>query len=458
MAAASVSLHNPDSVSPIDGGSGGYLIAEYDTGTVRQVSTVDPSGTFTTVAGTPGQQGFGGDGGAATAALLFHPEGVVSLSGGGFMIADTDNERIREVSPSGTISTVAGNGVATYAGDGGDATAGSLFSPRSVSPLPSGGFLIADGDNNVIRQVTLAATTSFTLSPAAPNGLAGWYVSPVMVQLTATQGAKIRCVLDPTQTPTGADELPSACPFSGKGSAISGSGPHTLWAASVNKFGDEEVPVSVSVTIDMTPPSLACESAIPTFRYGERNAVLTVTLTDMLSGPASEVIKSPVDTTVLGPQTQLITGQNAAGLFNQVDCSYSVFAPRLAPPPALSWRFAAANSGTAVSLLAVTHVPHGARVSVTCGGGGCPFGTLPNVKGAKCSGKSCAHGKRGPRTVDLTSLFAGRTLAAGARLIVRVAKPDTIGRAWLLTLRGGKVTSHRGACLLPGSTMPRAQC
>ena len=57
---------------------------------------------------------------------------------------DTGDHRIRKVSPSGTITTVAGNGTPGYAGDGHQATSAELFDPEGVAGLPHGGFLIAD--------------------------------------------------------------------------------------------------------------------------------------------------------------------------------------------------------------------------------------------------------------------------------------------------------------------------
>ena len=75
---------------------------------------------ITTVAGT-GVQGFTGDGGPATAAQLSIPFGVAPTADGGFLIVDVGNQRIRKVSAAGVITTVAGNGVAGYSGDGGPA-------------------------------------------------------------------------------------------------------------------------------------------------------------------------------------------------------------------------------------------------------------------------------------------------------------------------------------------------
>ena len=105
-----------------------------------------------TVAGS-GPEGSSGDGGAATAARLAKPQDVAMLPGGGYLIADTKNHRIRKVSSNGTITTVAGTGDPGSGGDGGPADEADLDSPGGVAALPDGGFLIADTKNDRIREV-----------------------------------------------------------------------------------------------------------------------------------------------------------------------------------------------------------------------------------------------------------------------------------------------------------------
>src|SRR5438270_74956 len=86
------------------------------------------AGTITTVAGT-GMAGFSGDGGPATSARLQLPGGITVDGNGNLFIADTGHNRVRMVTPAGTISTVAGTGQAGFAGDGGHATAAQLNAP-----------------------------------------------------------------------------------------------------------------------------------------------------------------------------------------------------------------------------------------------------------------------------------------------------------------------------------------
>jgi glucose/arabinose dehydrogenase len=148
--ATSAQLFFPAAVAVLP--DGGYLIADAGNGRIRKVSA---TGTITTVAGS--MPGFAGDGGPATSARLANPRGVAVLPGGGFVIADTGNNRIRMVAPDGTISTVAGTGSPGAAGDGGPAGSAQLDTPTSVAVLPDGGLLIVDTGNQRIRRVTPAA-------------------------------------------------------------------------------------------------------------------------------------------------------------------------------------------------------------------------------------------------------------------------------------------------------------
>lgn len=143
---------------------GDLFIADTNNNVVREVS---PSGVVTTIAGD-GQQGYSGDGGAATSAELNTPTGIALDSNGNLYIADSGNNRIREVS-NGNISTVAGNGTAGYSGDGGPATSAELDMPSAVAVDSYGNLYIADTDNQRIREVA-----SGTISTAVGDGEQGF--------------------------------------------------------------------------------------------------------------------------------------------------------------------------------------------------------------------------------------------------------------------------------------------
>jgi hypothetical protein len=128
------------------------------------VRRVQPNGTVTTVAGT-GTAGFGGDGGPATRAELDQPHGVAYTTGGTLLVADALNNRIRAVAPDGTISTVAGTGAHGFSGDGGPAANAMLGAPRGVAAVPGGGYLIPDTDNDRIRLVRPEGTIVTVAGP-----------------------------------------------------------------------------------------------------------------------------------------------------------------------------------------------------------------------------------------------------------------------------------------------------
>ncbi len=159
---------------------GGFVLADMFNQRARRVW---PDGTITTIAGT-GTMTYDGDGGPGTSAAIALPRGIATYPDGVVLIADSDNNRIRRLALDGTITTVAGTGVAGSAGDGGPATAAELDLPFSAAPLPNGGFLIADTGGNRIRRVdpggtitTVAGTGSrgFTTDnkPATAVDLAG---------------------------------------------------------------------------------------------------------------------------------------------------------------------------------------------------------------------------------------------------------------------------------------------
>src|ERR1051325_5615610 len=110
-------------------------------------------GGIVTVAGT-GAAGSSGDGGQATSALLNSPRGVAVDAAGNLYIADTGNNRIRKVTPTGQISTFAGNGLPGFSGDAGLAIFAQIGSPIGVSSDANGNVYLTDGTR--VRKVTAA--------------------------------------------------------------------------------------------------------------------------------------------------------------------------------------------------------------------------------------------------------------------------------------------------------------
>lgn len=463
LPATGVALHDPWSVSPIAGGAGGFLIAENDQSgdnTIRQVSA---AGAFTTVAGVPGAGwAFGGDGGAATAARLSAPQGVTSLPGGGFLIADTGNNRIRQVASNGTITTIAGTGDWALAGDGGPAANAALSNPTEIAPytVGAGQYLIADSGNGVVREITTAPVSTFAFTPAAPPGRNGWFLFSVSAKVTGSGGAKSNCVVDPATPPAVFAQIATGCPLN-SGAQIVGNGIHTVWAASVNSFGDQENPISVTVKIDSLVPVMACEPA-PTFRFGQRRTKVTATVSDPYSGPVSPVVSATVQTNRPGRHTVQLTGANNAGTTNDINCRYTVLPRALRPAPAFGYAILSGRRYASVRRLVVTRVAADAAVDVGCQGSGCPWRNVRNVTGRLCRGRPCTargtrHGSRA-RTVDLTALLSGHRLAPRARLTIIVTAPGAVGRVWLLALRAGRRPAESVKCLEPGSSRPGVGC
>jgi uncharacterized protein (TIGR03437 family) len=132
--------------------AGNLYIAEEQGNRIRRVS---PGGTIQTVAGN-GISAWSGDGGPATAASLAAPDGVAVDAAGNLYIADTATHRIRKVTSDGIIHTIAGSDQGGLAGDGGPATQALLFNPRMLAFDRAGNLLIADSSAHVVREITPA--------------------------------------------------------------------------------------------------------------------------------------------------------------------------------------------------------------------------------------------------------------------------------------------------------------
>jgi len=162
-------LYSPEGVT-VDA-SGNLFIADTDNQRIREVGT---NGIITLVAGN-GSAGYSGDGGAATNASLYNPEGVTVDASGNLFIADTDNLRIRKVGTNGIITTEAGDGSFGYSGDGGPATNGNFYYPRGVAVDASDNLFIADTDNQRIREV-IVSSPNLSLSPLTLNNAGNYSV------------------------------------------------------------------------------------------------------------------------------------------------------------------------------------------------------------------------------------------------------------------------------------------
>jgi uncharacterized protein (TIGR03437 family) len=163
--AASAWLNSPTGVA-VDA-AGNIYIADSGHNRIRKVM----NGTITTVVGSGSPIGALGDGGPATTASLASPTGLALDSIGTIYIADSGHNRIRKVTPDGTITTIAGIGPNTSPlGDGGPATSAWLDTPTGVAVDTAGNVYIADCGNNRIRKVTPAGT----ITTVAGNGISAY--------------------------------------------------------------------------------------------------------------------------------------------------------------------------------------------------------------------------------------------------------------------------------------------
>ena len=133
-------------------GAGNVYVADYGNDLIRKISS---AGVVSTLAGSGAT---GADNGAGTAATFNLPEGVAVDAAGNVYVADNGNNLIRKITPDGTVSTLAGSGMAGSAN--GTGTAASFNSPFGIAVDGTGNIYVADAGNNLIRKVTPAGVVS----------------------------------------------------------------------------------------------------------------------------------------------------------------------------------------------------------------------------------------------------------------------------------------------------------
>ncbi len=150
--ALSAQLGGPTGLA-IDKTGENLYIADPNCDAVRKVDLA--SGKITTVAGVLDNKDLPlGDGGPATGARLFQPNGVAVDTRGNLYIADTADDLIRQVNSNGIINTIAGTGTGGFSGDGGPATGAEFNWPYSVAVAPNGNVYVGDHSNQRIRELT----------------------------------------------------------------------------------------------------------------------------------------------------------------------------------------------------------------------------------------------------------------------------------------------------------------
>jgi hypothetical protein len=174
--ATAASLYHPGGTA-VDA-KGDVFIADSGDNVIREVT---PAGVISRIAGT-GIAGLGIAGPLgfpAKLSSLDHPQNVAVNAAGDAFIADTYNNRVVKVTPQGQVVAVAGDGVAGYSGDGRLAAFAELNSPTGVAVDSDGNLYIADSANNVIRRVDAKTGIITTVAgdyaaDKANNGLGGF--------------------------------------------------------------------------------------------------------------------------------------------------------------------------------------------------------------------------------------------------------------------------------------------
>lgn len=212
--------------------SGEIFVSTY--GWIRRV---DASGMISTIAGTGGH-GYNGDNIPGASAELAFPHGLRVDANGNLYVADTDNNRVRKVDGStGFITTIAGNGVAGYSGDGGPATSAELDAPYDVALDGSGNIYVADSYNGVRKIDTNGTISTFVQVGnhiSFPEGLAFDHEGNLMIAdacgvVKATIGGDVSTV---------AGSGYSLCGFSGDGGPATQAGIETVSSVAVDPGGN----------------------------------------------------------------------------------------------------------------------------------------------------------------------------------------------------------------------------
>ena len=156
--------------------------------TGSRVRKITRDGSIAAFAGTS-SAGFGGDGQSAISASLREPHGLAVDSAGNVYIADSGNFRIRKVGPTGTITTIAGNGQSGYSGDGGPATGARIGYVNDLALDASGNLYFSDPYNHCVRRISSSGTIQTVAGGAFGSGGDGG--APTGAQLRYPRGVVV---------------------------------------------------------------------------------------------------------------------------------------------------------------------------------------------------------------------------------------------------------------------------
>jgi gliding motility-associated-like protein len=175
-------FNNPRAVATDN--SGNVYVADMRNYVIRKIN---PTGTISTVAGN-GTSGNGGAGGPAISAQLNQPTGMTIDNEGNIYIADYNASVIKKVTTAGMMTIFAGNGTEGFSGDGGQAANAKLYRPVAVAIDGAGNLYISDASNKVVRKVNKAGIISTVAGIPGRSGYSGDGGPATQAKLTQPAG------------------------------------------------------------------------------------------------------------------------------------------------------------------------------------------------------------------------------------------------------------------------------
>ena len=399
--------------------TGNLYLADTHNHRIRRVAAT--TGVITTIAGTT--PGFGGDNAPASAASLALPHGLTVDATGNIYIADTANHRIRRIdATTGTITTIVGEGTQTFAGDNGQAASASLDTPRTTALTSTGLVTLADTANQRIRQISTDKTihTIAGLGVTIPGALT--LTAPAVISYgsghltaTLTTGVPATGSITFLDTYNSGTTTIGTTPLTANSATLDTSalpaGIHTITATYA---GDQThaSAQSTAISLAINPQQLTASVVPSTILYGQPVPTFAATLAGLLPQDKGNLTATFITTatnlspTGTYPITATLTGP-AAGNYTLSN------APTLTITPAPTLTTLTASSATISPGSPVTFTTHVASTT-----SGIPTGTVILLDGI-----TTLFTTNIPATGD--AAFTTSTLTAGSHTLTSFYKGDT---------------------------------